>query len=137
MLALLFGAYTYREHRGEYPRAIRVVGWAFKAERFQATLDAIHRWDRAPFRCADYRFLAEGQLNEPALSSAARTEAGYVTALKAGLEAYYATPHVREILRARDPWHVRNRVHERYAPLPFSAAPDTGPHTDGTRETEL
>jgi hypothetical protein len=118
---LLFGLYVYKEVRDKYPVTIDTISWEFKRKRFKETLNAINRWSKFGETWDDLRFFPVGDLTGGILQKAMAKEDDYVKSLQKGLDQYYSSTSVKEIITKRDVWNSRPAVKQRYkrCPLPF------------------
>jgi hypothetical protein len=118
---LLFSLYVYREVRGMYPVAIDTISWEFKRNRFIETLNAINHWSEFEKTWDGLRFYPVGDLSGGIRDKAIAKEDDYVKSLKEGLEQYYSSESVQEVIAKRDVWNSRPAVKRRYQgyPLPF------------------
>ena len=61
---LLFSLYAFHEAQGAYPAQIDVISWAFKRERFEATIKAINEWEQLGESWESIDFFPVGDLRQ-------------------------------------------------------------------------
>lgn len=119
---LLFSLYRYHQLRGAFPAAIHAISWAFKRDRFVATLDAINASGLlGPQVLPAVEFFGVGNLSGSALRAVEVVEQAYVESLKSGIHALYRNPATIEAIVRRDPHNSRGAVRSFYRgyPMPF------------------
>jgi hypothetical protein len=118
---VLFSIYCYCMITGFFPERIDVISWEFKRNRYEATLNAINRWEPLGQSWESLNFFPVGDLFGTAKKNALMVEDEYIGSLNLGLPAYYANPITQQRIRERDPHNSRSGAKEYYAsyPLPF------------------
>jgi hypothetical protein len=118
---LLFSVYRYHQIRTACPKAIHVISWAFKENRFVATLEAINQSNIIGTLLPAIEFFAVGNLTGASLREVETVETAYVESLKAGIRAIYQNPATSKAVGRRDVHSSRSTVAGFYRdyPMPF------------------
>ncbi len=118
---LILSTYVFHQNRGGYPESVEVISWEFKRRRFETALEAINAWAPLDQSWQGLRFFPVGDLWGGARKNALRAEAVDCEALERGIEAYYQSPRVQELIQDRDVFTSRHLARVAYAgyPLPF------------------
>jgi hypothetical protein len=118
---LVLSLFRYHMLRHAYPEKIDVISWGWKQERFEASLEAVNGWSRFGESWTSLSYFPVGDLAGVARQRALAVEREYIESLQAGVETYYASPIVQEMIRRRDAHNSRSRAGEFYSgyPVPF------------------
>ena len=118
---LLLGLYQFHKVRGGFPSCVQAISWEFKRQRFEKALDAINGWDDLDGCWPNLDFYPVGDLSGGLKDKVLGDEAKDWEALSSGIEAYYESDRVRELIAKRDVYKSRDELRIAYAgfPLPF------------------
>jgi hypothetical protein len=120
---LLLSLYVYHETRSVFPKAIDVISWEFKRERFLKTMKAISGWAPLGQSWDGLEYFPVGDLRIEERKFVLDTlERNYIESLQnEGLSGYYQNQETKAAITRRDVHDSRAQARERYGnyPLPF------------------
>jgi len=118
---LILSIYAFHQERGTYPDSIELISWAFKRRRMEKALEAINVWAPLGQSWPPLRFFPVGDLWGRFKETAVQAEEEDCAALDHGVEAYYQSERVQELLRNRNVFDSRQLARKAYEgyPLPF------------------